>query len=403
MHDLDPSMTERFLGELGTFRTSSVDKTSTPRQQVVRLVNYMDIYRSRIISDDLALMTVTASNSEIATSRVEIGDVLFTPSSETPDDIGHSAVIGTLNDITLHSYHTVRFRPDAGIFDHRFSGYLGEAEGARQYFRSRASGSTRYTLTQQDFRELPISLPPLAEQVRIADILENVNFQIHTTERIVAKLKLIKLGLSRDFFDRSDWPFVRMGEASQVRNGTTPSRARPDYWEGGTVPWLASGKVNDYVVTSPSELVTRRAVSECGLRVLPYGSVIIGMIGEGKTRGMSARLHLPAAINQNLAGVIPGDHLDGGFLHQYLVYSYQRLRSGARGSNQDALNSRLVADFEIPLPSISEQAEISSKLVTLDRAVEKEASTVAKLSLLKDGLMFDLLTGHIRVPVMATP
>ena len=169
------------------------------------------------------------------------------------------------------------------------------------------------------------------------------------------------------------------------------------------MPWLASGKVNDYVVTSPSELVTRRAVSECGLRVLPYGSVIIGMIGEGKTRGMSARLHLPAAINQNLAGVIPGDHLDGGFLHQYLVYSYQRLRSGSRGSNQDALNSRLVADFEIPLPSISEQAEISSKLVTLDRAVEKEASTVAKLSLLKDGLMFDLLTGHIRVPVMATP
>jgi type I restriction enzyme S subunit len=399
MSDLPIDWAQKPLGTLGDLRTSSVDKISRPRELPVSLVNYMDVYRSRIISKETPLMQVTASFSQIQRSALDVGDVLFTPSSETPEDIGHSAVVDSLSGTTLHSYHTVRFRPHGSILDNRYSGYLGESEDARSYFRQRAAGSTRFTLSRKDFRELEILLPPIQVQRRIAEILDTLDDQIHESQLIVEKLKLGKLGMSHDLLDGSGWPFVPVGEVSQVRNGTTPSRARRDYWDDGTVSWLASGKVNEYIVSSASEFVTARAVSECGLRIFPPGSVIIGMIGEGKTRGMAARLDLHAAINQNLAGVIPSDELYGGFLHHYLVHSYQRLRSGGRGSNQDALNTKLVAEFPIPLPPVKEQRNIALALDALDLRVRHEELAIAKLNLLKNGVASDVLTGHVRVPL----
>jgi type I restriction enzyme S subunit len=271
-----------------------------------------------------------------------------------------------------------------------------------------------------------IFCPNEREQRRIAEILSTVDEAIEHTEALIAKTQQIKAGLMHDLFTRGvtkegqlrppreeapqlykdtplgwiprEWEVSTLGEKGEVLNGTTPSRARPDYWDGA-VPWLSSSKANDYQVQEPTEHITARALAECSVRLLPVGTVIVGMIGQGKTRGMSARLEIEATINQNLGAVVPGPDLEGGFCHLYLHHHYQRLRGQGRGSNQDALNCSLLAAFPIIAPPLSEQREIAVRLKGADARMDAEQQEVAKLRLLKNGLLNDLLTGRVRVPV----
>lgn len=254
------------------------------------------------------------------------------------------------------------------------------------------------TLNKKSLSSMQLLLPPIGEQRRIAKILDVLGDQINSTERIIAKLKVMKTALYQTFFDGNEFPLVSLGDVADVRNGTTPSRSRRDYWERGSVAWLASGKVNEYRISTSSEMVTERAVNECNLRILPAGSVVVGMIGQGKTRGMAARVELDAAINQNLAGIIPGPRLRGDFLHHYLVHNYQKLRSGGRGSNQDALTTRLVSQFRVAVPAVDRQQQVADVFDSMDRRIDYEQDLAAKLATQKTGLLTDLLTGRVRVP-----
>ena len=167
------------------------------------------------------------------------------------------------------------------------------------------------------------------------------------------------------------WRTARLRYVARVGNGTTPSRDRFDYWSNGTVPWLASGQVNDYIVRKARELVTPLAVKESSLRVLPAGSVILGMVGQGKTRGMSAYLAIDATINQNLAGITPAKEIDGRYLHYMLTAAYDFQRNYGRGGNQAALNCAIVGRFPTLLPPRPEQDQIVAYLRAQDAHIAR--------------------------------
>src|SRR5579884_4296290 len=97
-----------------------------------------------------------------------------------------------------------------------------------------------------------------------------------------------------------------------------------------------------------------------GNKILPKGTILVALIGQGKTRGMTARLEIDACINQNVAYVSPGSALNGLFLFHYLRTQYDPLRSNGRGSNQDALNCRILKEYPVPVPTSEEQARIAS-------------------------------------------
>ena len=167
------------------------------------------------------------------------------------------------------------------------------------------------------------------------------------------------------------WKTAHLRYVARICNGTTPARDRLDYWVGGTVPWLASGQVNDYIVRKAREFITPIALKESALRVLPAGTVVVGMIGQGKTRGMAAYLDIDATINQNLAGITPGRDLDGRFLHYTLLAAYDFLRNFGRGGNQAALNCSIVGSFAALLPPRAEQKQIVAYLRAQDAHIAR--------------------------------
>jgi type I restriction enzyme S subunit len=260
-----------------------------------------------------------------------------------------------------------------------------------------------------------IDLPPVSEQRKIAAILSSVNHAIETTQVVIDQLQVVKKAIMAELLTRGlpgqhtrfkqteigqvpeGWDVLPLGVLATVGNGSTPSKARPDYWVGGLVPWLPTGKVNDRVIVQAEEFVTQKALDECPIRLLPKGTLLVAMIGQGKTRGKVAYLEIEATINQNFAYVRPGDRLSSWFLFAYLDHTYETLRAGGRGSNQDALNCGLLKLYPVPVPLPDEQAHIANTMLGLDARLTSEMTVSGALADVKSALMSVLLTGEIRV------
>jgi len=189
------------ISDLGVVSTSSVDKKQRPKEKAVSLINYMDVYTSKTkkITSDIELMQVTAPDKQINSNQVNIGDILFTPSSETKDDIGHSAVVYEDLPNTLYSYHLVRLRFNREI-DLDFKRYLFNNPSTLAYFTKRAQGITRMTLSLDDFNETPVLLPPLLEQRQIALKLSSIDSTIERIEKSISLSQQIKQELINKVF-----------------------------------------------------------------------------------------------------------------------------------------------------------------------------------------------------------
>ncbi|WP_198306447.1 restriction endonuclease subunit S [Arcobacter vandammei] len=182
------------LGEIGEFKTSSIDKIINENERLVNLINYMDVYRNKHIDKNFRCSKTSLKEEQYEKVNLKKGDILFTPSSETPDDIGHSAVI--IEDLpnTVYSYHLVRFRPKKSI-DLKFSGYVFNNIDILKEFAKRANGSTRFTLSIKDFNETKAKFPSLPEQQKIAEVLSLADDEINLLKNELEELKLQKKAL----------------------------------------------------------------------------------------------------------------------------------------------------------------------------------------------------------------
>ncbi len=177
------------LGDIGEFRTSSVDKKTIQNEKMAFLCNYMDVYKRKVIKSTDIFQKITAKESQFESSSLEIGDILFTPSSETPEDIGHSSVIQSTLPNLLFSYHLVRFRPNKNVLNILYSGYCFNQVSFRKYLSSVSAGVTRFTLSKPVFEKATINLPSIEEQKAISEILTIVDKQIMELEKKLSILK----------------------------------------------------------------------------------------------------------------------------------------------------------------------------------------------------------------------
>src|SRR5262249_36238048 len=92
----------------------------------------------------------------------------------------------------------------------------------------------------------------------------------------------------------------KVGHFAAVGNGSTPSRDNAEYWTEGLIPWLNSSVVNQEEVTEADQFITETAFRECHLPLVKSGSVLVGITGQGKTRGQAVVLSFEATINQHL-------------------------------------------------------------------------------------------------------
>lgn len=158
------------------------------------------------------------------------------------------------------------------------------------------------------------------------------------------------------------WGEGRLRWLSRRYSGGTPDKNNQAYWEGGTIPWLNSGAVNDRLITAPSAFITQEAFENSSAKWIPEGALVIALAGQGRTKGMVAQVAFRTTCNQSMAALIPTAAFDGRFLYWWLDSNYQNIRNMAGGDLRDGLNLELLGDIRCPLPPVAEQRAIATLL-----------------------------------------
>jgi type I restriction enzyme S subunit len=190
----------------------------------------------------------------------------------------------------------------------------------------------------------------------------------------------------------------------KIGNGSTPNKDTPAYWQEGHFPWLTSSSVNDDQITDANAYVTEQALLECSLPVIEPPAVLVGITGQGRTRGMAATLRMRCTINQHLAYLKPrNDNIRVDFLRSSIdnLYTYLRRDTEGGGSTKGAITCSQLGLYKVALPPPAEQKEIEASL-SLEQAAMLELTKDADRSIeilqeRRSALISAAVTGQIDV------
>jgi type I restriction enzyme S subunit len=191
----------------------------------------------------------------------------------------------------------------------------------------------------------------------------------------------------------SAWRSVTIGDVATLRSGTTPSRARRDYFTSDGTAWVKTGDLTNGEIVATSEKVSATAIDECRLIVHPPGTVLVAMYGGLAQIGRTGILAVHAATNQAITAI----DCKTSEVHPHFLLSVLNQRVGdwrrvAGSSRKDPNITREdVRRFRLALPSVQQQESISRFIQTVEREAAIRGRLLDEKRRLKVGLMQQLL------------
>ena len=254
-------------------------------------------------------------------------------------------------------------------------------------------------------REMPVRLPPLAEQRAIAAALSDVDGLLAALEALIAKKRAVKqaamqqllTGKSRLPGFSGRWETKRIGDFTDCTAGGTPSTLISEYW-GGTIRWMNSGELNNKIVPDVEGRITERGLRESSTKIVPPQCVLVGLAGQGKTRGTVAINTVELCTNQSIAAIYPNDSFVPEYLYYNLDARYEELRGMSTGDGgRGGLNLQIILSIMVPFPRVDEQTAIAAVLSDMDAEIAALERRRDKTLVVKQGMMQQLLTGWVRL------
>jgi len=398
---------EKSLVSVAELRVSNVDKKSESGEKPVRLCNYTDVYGNDYINADMEFMRATATTTEIAKFGLKVGDVIITKDSETPDDIGVPTVVDSTAADLVCGYHLALLRPNQKEIDPTFlAKQLSDPRIAR-YFGRQANGSTRYGLSTASIERTPLWLPDPPVQQAVGRLVRLMAAAIARTEAVIAKLKQVRTGLLHDLLTRG------LDDNGELRDPLS----QPEEFQDtslGRIPKAWDVKAIDQVC----HLGRGRVISNLDLEENPgmfpvyssqsANSGIFGFLGtfdfEGDyvtwtTDGANAGTVFFRSGRFNCTNVCGTLKSMGHVVEAYLALALiPRTKKHVSYVGNPKLMNNVMAKIAVPVPqSQDEQSAIVAELAQLDSRINCDEVELMKLSLLKSGLVSDLLTGRVLV------
>jgi len=300
--------------------------------------------------------------------------------------------------------------PHDGV-DREFLAWLLRRRDTVDFAMLGKTGSRMPRADMGSLMNLVVPLPPADQQGRIAVLLRE---QMAAVERArvaaITRLEAVKTlpaTFLREVFpnpgqDLPDgWRWVRLGEMAKTTSGSTPSRSQPMYY-GGDIPWVKTGELRDGYVERTDENITRQALAECSLSLLPPGTLLVAMYGQGQTRGRTGLLSIHATTNQACFAILPNEQeFIPLYLQAWFWHSYDRIReeTEGRGGNQPNLNGQILKQMVVPLPTLVEQGQIAARLrdqmATIEKARAAAEAELHTINVLPAALLRRAFRAHI--------
>lgn len=291
--------------------------------------------------------------------------------------------------------------------DHRYLYYCLLMLKARMV--DLATGSTFLEISKRDLANIRVPLPPLPEQRAIAAVLSDIDELLESLEALISKKRVIKWAAMQELLTGrarlpgfgGEWQVTALGNITDIRNGGTPRTGIPSYWDG-RIPWCVPTDVTacrGKHLTRTARSITREGLASCGASLLPAGSLLLcsrATIGEIKIASM------PVATNQGFKSLVCGETVDHGYLYYRMLMLKKQMIEVATGSTFLEISKHDVARIGIGLPPLPEQQAIATILSDMDAEITALERRLDKTRAIKQGMMQQLLTGAIRLPIPDT-
>lgn len=268
-------------------------------------------------------------------------------------------------------------------------------------------------------------LPCFLEQTRIASFLDTkcaqIDAIIEKQQQVIEKLKAYKQSVITEAVTKGLDPAVPMKDSgvewigmvpehwhipklmyvASISSGGTPDRNHPEYWDGN-IYWIKTGELLNQEIWSAEEKITELGLMNSSAKVFPEDTLLVAMYGQGKTRGMTALLKVPATTNQACAGIrVIDKSVSVHYLWMFFICAYDAIREIAAGSGQPNLSSTLINNFRITVPSIHEQDRIlnyiNHRCSKIDEIISMKTTTISKLGSYKKSIIYEAVTGKMEV------
>lgn len=287
-------------------------------------------------------------------------------------------------------------------------------------------GTSINGVVRSDLERYPVKLPPLSQQRRIAEILGTVDEAIEQAEALIAKQQQVKAGLMHDLFTRGltpdgqlrppyaeapelyhetslgwlprEWTVESLGRLAEIVSGVTLG-AKTEAVSGIEVPYLRVANVQDGYLDLSEIKTIRVSSAQLDKLSLRAGDVLMNEGGDFDKLGRGT------VWNEEITPCVHQNHVfrvrprAGRLLSSYLAFWSQSTQgkkyfvlNSKQSTNLASINSTQLHRFPVALPKVNEQREIEARTLAQNNVIAAEATHLAKLRQLKQGLMQALLT-----------
>lgn len=307
--------------------------------------------------------------------------------------------LGRVHHAGLVSPAYVVLKPTA-LIDTVYAEYLFKSPRLIYLFWAYSYGITkdRLRLYFNDFAKIPINIPPISEQRKIAQILSAWDIAIRTTESLIAISQQQKKSLMQQLLTgkkrfagfEGAWKIVKLSQIALIVMGSSPKSS--DYNEIGDGLPLIQGNADIKDRKSWPRIFTSQVTKECSI-----GDILLSVRAPVGTVAISEH---NACIGRGISSIKAKNGYSHEFLYQWLLCFEPKWERLSQGSTFEAVNSNDIKSLHISIPSTQdEQQKIASALSTADQEVATLEQKLTHLKQEKKALMQQLLTGKRRVVV----
>jgi len=335
-------------------------------------VSYKNIYDNYEI-DVHHLARVRVSDDE-RQNKIEYGDILFTGSSETPEDVAFSSAVTTVlqEPVYLNSFSFgVRFNKGVELTP-EFCKHLFRGSVMRKQLKLTASGVTRFNVSKARFKRILVPIPPLRLQEEIARILDKfttleaeleAELDCRKRQYEYYRNQLLSLDVIKRQQGINNVTWLTLEEVFETRNGYTPSKANAAFWENGTIPWfrMEDIRANGGVLKDSIQHVTPQAIKGKGLFMA--GSIIMATTA---TIGEHALITVDALANQRFTNFRVRNSMEDKLLTKFVYYYFfvidEWCKQNVNVSSFPSVEIERLKKQPFPIPPLAEQQRIVSIL-----------------------------------------
>ena len=328
----------------------------------VRLIQLADVGDGFFIDKSSRFLT-SEKAKQLRCTFLEPGDVLV---ARMPDPLGRACIFPGSTQKSITVVDVCIIRPNPNRVDGRYLMHCINGPNVRHDIQRQATGTTRQRISRGNLKSVSIPLPPLAEQRRIAAILDQAEELRAKRRAAIALLDQLPQAIFLDMFgdpvaNPMKWQTMTVKEIGRVVTGNTPPRSREDYYGAG-IDWVKTDNLLEdaYYVSTSTEQLTK--AGRAAGRVAPEGSLLVACIaGSRASIGRAAVNEKEVAFNQQMNAIIPAC-ANVCFLYYLLNVGKHIIQMASTDSMKGMVSKSKLEGVVLPVPPIDLQDQFATRV-----------------------------------------